>query len=626
MAIPQIITQASGSLSIPFLTPTLRVLSYEANALMPIEIPGADELVNAALNGFIDGPSAVNLLKRQGIKVKEWNEKLWNYAKNQTPLGELDLNPQYIRYVTDLWGSVIRNRLYTPSIDECGFLLRRKLITEPLYNYMVAKQCNNNDMMANAWKQSTYEIPGPQDLVRFAVREAYNPELITLFGYNKEVPVEVLPWMEKQGYGGTTGLSIPPGGTDGDNNPRLGDATWLDLYWWSHWELPSLTQGYEMLHRLYPSSDFGPSPLANDRTRFTPEELEKLQKAQDIPEYWRQKLQAVSYRPIHKADGEYMYEWGLITQTQLYHIFRQEGYSDNDCKLLISMTDLRRKQNLKIDPGQQSLQYVCEYYKLGLVSEQDAITMLQKSGYNADDTSAFIAKCKLEIKGETVKSTIKTLEQAYYRGIYSYEEIRIELLKNGLNPVVTDYWLVRWKYNRDIRYKPASAKQNLTAFKNGVLTEANLVSRLFNLGYDGNSINIMVANQKSIMMQAQIAALQKQAKALAQQKKAAAAEQAKAAKKAAKKQQDDAKIVTNQANKRLRAFIRTSSDANIKAWYKDKLITLWELYYRLFYKGYIIADAEKWVTANFPDIPQGDKNAATKKASSQFRNEGNYLE
>lgn len=626
MALPQIVTSTAGSLSIPFVTPALRLLTFSANTLMPIEPPEFNEAVNATLGGFLHPQRLEKIALSNGFKLVNWDEQLWKYATTDPATGKVGLNGEFLGRQLNAWDAVIRNRLYLPSIDECGQMLRRETITNELYTYMVGRQVDRNLSLVGAWKDLTNEIPGPQDLIRFAVREAYSPNLIELFGYHKEVPIQVLPWMKKQGYGGTTGLQIPNGGTDGDGAVRAGDATWFDLYWWAHWELPSLTQGYEMLHRLYPTSDYGRSPVANDANMFTPASLELLQKAQDIPDYWRQRLQAISYHPIDKVDGQRLFDNNLITESDMYHILRQHGHNDTDCKTLLKLAILRRQRNLGIDPGKQSLTYVCEYYKLGIVSEDQAVLMLQKQGFDADDTLAFINKCKLEIKGDTVKSTIKTLEQAYYRGIYSYEEIRIELLRNKLNPAVTDYWLVRWKYNRDIKFKPASARQNLTAYKNGVLTEANLVTRLFNLGYDGNSINIMVANQKAIMLQAQTTALLKQAREKAKQQKAAAELKLKAQKKALKKQQDDAKIVTNKAEKRLRNLVKSSSDANVKSWYKDGCLLLWEVYYRMYAKGYSINDATCWVEHNFPDTTKDERNGSAKKASEKFRADGYYIE
>lgn len=608
--------------SISSFGPAQTLAGYGANALLPVELPDANEYLSCYLNGWTNYHSLRYVLRSRGIDLPLGNTHLLIYAIG-TGSGQADLNQQFVNLPTNEWGAVMRNRTYLPSIDEAGFLQRRKLITNDLYRFMVGRQVDGNVPLINAWQDANFEIPGSSDLVRFAVREAFNPNLIELFGYHKEMPLQIIPWMEKQGYGGTTGISIPPGGTDGDDNPRGGAASWADLYWWSHWELPSLTQGYEMLHRLYPSSDYGASPDLVGGDFFDGPALELLQKAQDIPLYWRRKLQAISYHPYNRTDAEYMFENSLMTEAELYHAFRGEGYDDTKAKKLILMAKRKQGMSLTVNPGKLSVHEIIEYYKNGVVTDTDLRNAVGSLGYTRAEADAIVVKADLELKADNVTFTTKMLEQAYYRGLYNQQSIRIEMTNHGLNTTVIDYLLVRWDYKRQISYKSASAKQNLTYFKNGVLSEANLQSRLFNLGYDGASITSMINNAKMELLTLQQKALLRQAKQQAQQAKQSAQQQAKLAKQQLAQQQKQAQIVTNKANKRLRAFLKAGSDANIKAWWKDKTIQLWEIYYRLYHKGFNLGDAERWVEHNMSDSTQGDRNVASKKAQTQYRNEGN---
>ncbi len=626
MALPQIITSTGSEFASVFVAPVMRGATYAANQLLPNVKVGSEELINTWATGFIDASQLRAGLKNHGIEIGIVDRDVWNYAGRPDANHPAELRTDYEQKELTIWQSVLRGRNYFPSIDECNMLLNRGLLSPTLHDYLVNKSTGQIQTMTDIWKQARFEIPGPSDLVRFAVREAYNPELITLFAYNKEVPTEVLPWMEKQGYGGPTNITIPAGGTDGNGNPRLGQATWLDLYWWSHWELPSLTQGYDMLHKLYPSSPYGPSPLIVEGNSFTGVDLEKLQKAQDIPDYWRKKLQSISYNPIDKSDAEFMFKNGIMSERDFYHNCRQKGQSNEDALFLVEQAKLRKKRDLGIDPGKEGLAYVCKNYKLGIIPDDEAVRMLQKIGFDADDTGAFLAKCKLEIKAESAQQLIHHIEIAYYHGLYSDEQVETELLRHHLNPAVIQYWLAIWKYKKAVKYKLISARQNLTAYKNGVLTEDQLLSRLFNLGYDGNSVRIMIANTKVEIQQRQNMALLKQRKQALQQAKAAAQAQSKAATKAAKKAQNDAKIITNKERTRIRHIIKASSDANLKEWVAKDLIQLWEAFYRQFFKGFTIKDATNWITAKFPDKTKEEIDAASKKAQAQFRSEGNYLE
>ena len=79
-----------------------------------------------------------------------------------------------------------------------------------------------SDERIEAWKFITEIIPGVQDLVRMAVREAFTPEIAAKFGQYEDFPGAVVPWGQKQGL----------------------SKEWLERYWAAHWDLPSPMQGF----------------------------------------------------------------------------------------------------------------------------------------------------------------------------------------------------------------------------------------------------------------------------------------------------------------------------------------------------------------------------------------------
>jgi len=109
-----------------------------------------------------------------------------------------------------------------------------------------------------------YFIPSPTDLVRMAVREAFYPDYIAKYNLLAEYPPEFEMWAKKQGM----------------------SPEWSKKFWVSHWVLPSIMQGYEMLHRGVISKT----------------DLDSLFKAVDIAPYWREKLLAISYSPYTRLD------------------------------------------------------------------------------------------------------------------------------------------------------------------------------------------------------------------------------------------------------------------------------------------------------------------------------------
>jgi hypothetical protein len=612
--------QQAGGIVSTISAPLSTAMQQGVNDVFPISIASPDEMINTAFMGNVQFRSAFHRMREHGIEIEMSEGGMYDVEWQNAKLTPRE---RYLNSTANFWGRVIQSRIYTPSIPEVLHLFNRKLITQSTANMWIQRQVGNNAATAAAWLETAYEIPGPSDLIRFAVREAFNPELIQAFGYHKEFPTGILPWMEKQGYGQNIGIPIPMGGTTGDNAPRTGMATWADLYWWSHWDLPSLTQGYEMLHRLYPSSDFGRSPDIIGDNFFTGANLEMLQKAQDIPDYWRQRLQAISYHPLNKIDVQHLFANRLIDDAGYYHALRQSGYSDANAKTLLNLGKLERDRNLGVDPAKVTKDWICEVYQSGIITERTAKDYLIVNGYNERQAEAFMANCLLKFKTKTANIQLAQLKRAYMNGVLNDLDLRTELGRIMVNQAVMQETVVQWQYLKQMKWKFPSAKEALRYYKNGIIPVQELTARLQNLEYTNAAINRMIQNANQEIATKQNAALARQIKSQLQQQKAAATLAAKAAKEKERKAQKDARIITNKAQKRLRGFIRASSDANIKAWFKDKLIELWEVYYRLYYKDYLIKDADHWVRHNMKELDEEQYNVQAKKAQIQYNREGN---
>ena len=100
-------------------------------------------------------------------------------------------------------------------------------------------------------------IPPVSDLVLMAVREAFSPEIVQAYGLYDDLPADFVT------HAKTIGL----------------DENWSKAYWAAHWQLPSMTDGFEMFHRDI-----------IDRS-----ELETLLRTKDIMPYWRDRLTKIAY-------------------------------------------------------------------------------------------------------------------------------------------------------------------------------------------------------------------------------------------------------------------------------------------------------------------------------------------
>ncbi|GAJ06864.1 unnamed protein product, partial [marine sediment metagenome] len=112
--------------------------------------------------------------------------------------------------------------------------------------------------ISEALQKLTVVMPTPTDLVRFGVREVFSPEIAKKFRQYEDFPKDIMKWADQIGM--TQEL--------------------MEMYWASHWDLPSPGQGFDMYHRRIISY----------------EELGVLLRAKDVMPFWRDKLIQISHR------------------------------------------------------------------------------------------------------------------------------------------------------------------------------------------------------------------------------------------------------------------------------------------------------------------------------------------
>jgi hypothetical protein len=508
---------------------------------------------------------------------------------------------------------------YTPSIDESLQLYNRGLVGETAFTKMLKKGCGGDGAFAEAWKEMRFQIPGPSDLIRFAVREAFDPATIQQYDYHKEFPSTIIPWMDKQGFGQQIGIPIPAGGTDNNNRERVGNATWSDLYWWSHWELPSTGQGYEMVHRLYPNSRYGPSPDVRNGISFNEEDLAKLQKANDIPQYWRDRLTAISYQPLTRVDVQRMYLLNVLNREQVYHSFRAGGYNDENAENMTRFVDRLKAKSMGLDPSKAALGWVEKNYKRGLISDTQASERLATLGFPLEYHAAYLAKLRLDVKNAKNEAFIKAIKRDYMLGIINEEGARTAWAEFGANAEVVRDIVDTWSYEKIAGKKFLAANKNIALFLDGIITQNELVARLQNLNYDSIDITRMVS-------QARFKGISNRQKAIAAEIKRINTENSKRALEIAKQQ----KALQAEANKQQRelqkqykdkvdAILAASTDKNLKEWFKLGLLTVKDVFVRLYLKGWAVYDIRSWFKATNKEITDEMLNAAEKEAKDEQR-------
>jgi hypothetical protein len=194
-----------------------------------------------------------------------------------------------------------------------------------------------------------WRLPPVQDLIRMAVREAFTPEIAEKFGQYQDFPPAFAEWAKKEGI----------------------SDFWARAYWAAHWDLPSPSQGFEMLHR----------GVIDQPT------LELLLRALDVMPYWRDKLTQIAYSPFTRVDVRRMHAMGILTRDQVKQAYKDIGFDDAKAE---AMTEFTIQYNAGADKDLNKTD-VLSLYNKGVLTEVEAKERLLDLDYSEEDADYLIA-------------------------------------------------------------------------------------------------------------------------------------------------------------------------------------------------------------------------------------------
>ena len=193
-------------------------------------------------------------------------------------------------------------------------------------------------------------MPGPSDLVRFAQREAFDEAAVAQFDLDTEFPAEFGELGKKIGLG----------------------EEFTKLFWRAHWDLPSIQQGFEMLHR----------------NAILPEDLKTLFRVADILPFWREPFEKISYSPYTRVDVRRMSSVGVLGPDAVFDAYKDAGYDTERATKLAEWTIMDNAQ------GERDLTRtdVISAYRLRQILRPEAKEALQALGYVEDHAELFLER------------------------------------------------------------------------------------------------------------------------------------------------------------------------------------------------------------------------------------------
>lgn len=322
-------------------------------------------------------------------------------------------------------------------------------------------------------------IPGPSDIVRFMTRDVEDDAVVEKYEYDEDFEVkwagELRRWSKAQGI----------------------DDTTMKRYWRAHWQLPSPTQGYEMLHRLRPGR-------APSDTITTQETVDQLLGINDYPKYWRDRLIAISYNPLEKRDIQNAYYYGVIDYKEVIEAYMDRG---SDRETATDRADISKAKYTEWLLARKPMRsWVGRKGAWELVTDELATLKVDES-----IAASVKQKLKVERKANLNYTCAKGIESRYMSGEIDQSQAHNALMELGMDfPDVAD-WMTEFECKKKARAKHLTVAQLCKFACDGVISWAEMGSRLIKLGWEGK-------DAAAIVVDCQLACLDKKQKVAAVKK------------------------------------------------------------------------------------------------------------
>jgi hypothetical protein len=296
--------------------------------------------------------------------------------------------------------------------------------------------------------RKTYQwVPGPQDLIRLAVREAFAPESQLQLDYISD---DYILWMKKQGA-----------------------DKWAKPFWHAHWVLPSIGNLNEMLWR-----------------KVT--DLETWKKFVILNDYWPamvDNLQKIIYTPYTRVDIRRMYLGGVIDRDKVYKAYQDIGYDDEHAENLTKWTETQRTQTGK----DLTLSMITKSFRLGNIDRAKAVEMVMDLGYSQEEADFIISTYEVQ-ETETVRELSQARYDALYQaGIIDENELKRQLIALNYSTTAAEklVQLENFKLAQKVSFLPVGTLRE--AYRRKIIDNNKLAEKMRMLGYMDDEIEIVIA-------------------------------------------------------------------------------------------------------------------------------------
>lgn len=387
-------------------------------------MPDPNVLLDLCRRGRITQETLRGGLKKHGFDEPTLNnlETLW-----QRFVEPFDLRELYWRGFTD-------KKRYTEGLMRHGY-----------------SQDDANDLVKLA-----EVFPTVTDVVRFAVREVYTPEIAEEFGQYEDFPTLAVPDAQRIG---------------------LTEAE-LKKYWASHWALPSFMQGADLLHR----------------GKLEPHQLIKLARALDIMPFWQKKMIQLTFRLIPRRTLPQLVKYADVSPEEMTLRYGYLGYNAEDAALLSRIAVARAFEAEKTLTKAE----LRDGFVSGLININELRTELDRLGYSKTAINYHVQKAVQRRRDEALKERQEQIDEAeklarqltkaellkgYREGMIDAETTIQALLGMGYSELSAAFFVQYEQLRRDREVQEAMARQHKRLFDAYLVTDSETIAALTSFGY-----------------------------------------------------------------------------------------------------------------------------------------------
>jgi len=399
----------------------------------------------------------ITILKNLIYKIPAISESIISYFRGETSEAELNNIAEKNGIDTDFLKILLSaNRQLLGLSDIKAIYYREHKSEQWLTDQLKGFGFNKTDL-EDLTKVFPY-FPAVPDLISFAVREVYTPEIVSKYGQLEDLPDKFLEEAKKAG--------LP--------------EEQAKNYWAAHWILPSLLMGYEMLHRGVISE----------------EELKVLMRTQDIMPYWRDKLIEISYNPLTRVDVRRMFNRGTIGEAEVLEAYKAVGYNDKNAQLMTEFTKAyyqpAEKRSSKAD--------ILDGYTRKFLNYDETAALLLDLGYDTDEIDLYLSKVDYKEAQDNKKEALKITEDMYKKAVLDDNGAISILTTAGVEMAEINYHIQKWSIAK-ISKPSKPSKENLKSWLTlKIIDREFYITEMRSLGYADKYINnyLLEAKQKGL--------------------------------------------------------------------------------------------------------------------------------